>query len=221
MKEVYFTQENLEIKSQEMYRALGEDGKKREVRFAPSQSALLVLDMQAYFMDPNSHAFIPSASVILPGIKALEQAYANAGYPIIFSQHINSPADAGMMGRWWRDLISDENPSNAIVPDLDTSVGDVLQKSQYDAFFGTRLEYMLRDKGVTQVVICGVMTHLCCETTARSAFMHGFEVYFTVDGTATYNEAFHRATLLNLSHGFATPVLVSDILDQVREYDGN
>jgi len=65
------------------------------------------------------------------------------------------------------------------------------------------------------VVICGVMTHLCCETTARSAFMRGFEVFFTVDGTATYTEAFHRASLLNLSHGFAVPVLVENILEKL------
>jgi isochorismate hydrolase len=56
------------------------------------------------------------------------------------------------------------------------------------------------------------MTHLCCETTARSAFIHGFEVFFTIDGTATYTEAHHRATLLNLANGFATPVLVAELL---------
>jgi isochorismate hydrolase len=63
------------------------------------------------------------------------------------------------------------------------------------------------------------MTHLCCETTARSAFMHGFETFFTVDGTATYNEAFHRAALLNLSHGFALPLTVDEVLDVFRHRD--
>ena len=61
-------------------------------------------------------------------------------------------------------------------------------------------------------VISGVMTHLCCETTARAAFMRGFEVFFTVDGTATYNEALHRSSLLTLSHGFAIPVLIDELL---------
>jgi bifunctional isochorismate lyase / aryl carrier protein len=56
------------------------------------------------------------------------------------------------------------------------------------------------------------MTHLCCETTARSAFMRGFEVFFTMDGTATYNEQLHRASLLTLSHGFALPVLMDELL---------
>jgi isochorismate hydrolase len=61
------------------------------------------------------------------------------------------------------------------------------------------------------------MTHLCCETTARSAFMRGFEVFFTIDGTATYNEEHHWAALLNLAHGFATPVLVDEVVSAFGE----
>ncbi|MCL0073039.1 isochorismatase family protein, partial [Dehalococcoidia bacterium] len=101
------------------------------------------------------------------------------------------------------------------IPEFDLSQGVVIEKSQYDAFYETPLDEMLREKGVTQIVICGVMSHLCCETTARSAFVRGFEVFFTVDGTATYTEAFHRATLLNLAHGFAVPVLTHEILDKL------
>jgi len=56
------------------------------------------------------------------------------------------------------------------------------------------------------------MTHLCCESSARSAFMRGFEVLFTIDGTATYREDFHRAAILNLAHGFAHPVLTGEII---------
>ena len=70
----------------------------------------------------------------------------------------------------------------------------------------------LQRKKVKQVVITGVLTHLCCETTARSAFMRGFEVFFTIDATATYNKDFHISTLLNLSHGFALPVLTQEVL---------
>jgi bifunctional isochorismate lyase/aryl carrier protein len=87
-----------------------------------------------------------------------------------------------------------------------------LHKGQYDAFHETPLMDTLTEKDVRQIVICGVMTHLCCETTARSAFVRGIDVFFAIDGTATYNEAFHRATLLNLSHGFAQPVLIEEII---------
>jgi len=114
-------------------------------------------------------------------------------------------------------LIRIDNPQSAIIPDFDFSNRYVLRKSQYDAFFGTLLEDTLHKKGVSQVVVSGVMTHLCCETTARSAFVRGFEVFFIVDGTATLNEDHHLAALLNLSHGFATPILAAEIQDVLLE----
>ena len=98
---------------------------------------------------------------------------------------------------------------------MDVSKGYLVEKSQYDAFYETELEEYLLEKGVGQVVIGGVMTHLCCETTARAAFIRGFDVFFLIDGTATYNEDFHRAALLNLAHGFARPVLCEEILAQI------
>ena len=91
------------------------------------------------------------------------------------------------------------------------------KKGHYDAFYETSLENVLQAGDVTQVVITGLMTHLCCETTARSAFMRGYEVFLAIDGTATYTEAFHRAALLNLAHGFVMPMLVEEILSAFEE----
>lgn len=122
-----------------------------------------------------------------------------------------------MMSSWWSELIVETGPFCELSDRLTTSNASVIKKCQYDAFFNTDLEEMLVSKSVTHVVICGVMTHLCCETTARSAFMRGFDVWFAVDGTATYNKDFHQATLLNLSHGFATPVLVDEVLTALHE----
>jgi isochorismate hydrolase len=184
--------------------------------FDPSNSALLILDMQSYFLDPSSHAYIPSAEAIVPGLLTIIKAYFENGLPSIFTQHLNTRQDAGSMATWWRDLISVEDPLSVIIPAFDFSNRYVLRKSQYDAFYETSLESLLRKRGVTQVIISGVMTHLCCETTARSAFVRGFDVFFLIDGTATYNEDHHLATLLNLGHGFATLVLVNEILEAVQ-----
>jgi len=216
MKESYFTIESLERQALELYQQVADLTQKKTITFQPSRSALLVLDMQAYFLDPASHAYVPSARAILDGIVQLIKLSFTSGIPIIFTQHINTDSNAGMMSTWWKDLITYQNPLHRIVPEIDLSLGTLIQKSQYDAFHGTRLEMLLRDKGVTQLIICGVMTHLCCETTARSAFMNGFEVFFPVDGTATYNLAFHRASLINLAHGFASVVLMKDILAAIR-----
>lgn len=191
-------------------------GSARWPTFTPDKSALLVLDLQDYFLEPRSHAFVPSAAAILPGVQRLIGAYAHYQHTIIFTRHINSQEDAAMMGVWWHELITSDHPLSGITSQVDTSKGTLLRKTQYDAFFDTDLQDRLDDKNISQVVVCGVMTHLCCETTARSAFMRGFEVFFTIDGTATYNQKFHKAALNNLAHGFARPMLIDDILAVFR-----
>jgi isochorismate hydrolase len=221
MKESYFTTESLERQSLELYQQVAELTRKKTMPFEPSRAALLVCDMQAYFLDPASHAYVPSAGAILDGIVQLIKLSSTFGIPVIFTQHLNNNENAGMMSVWWKDLITAEHPRHRIVTEIDVSLGTLIQKSQYDAFHETALEKLLRDKRVSQVIICGVMTHLCCETTARSAFTRGFEVFFPVDGTATYNLAFHRASLINLAHGFATIVLMKDLAAVIRgEHEG-
>ncbi|MFL7893985.1 MAG: isochorismatase family protein [Anaerolineales bacterium] len=217
MKTRFFSPENLSDEALQLADKLPGFQNKRFPTFKPEQSALLILDMQSYFLDPASHAFIPSMEAIVPGIKKLALLYYQNNLPVLFTQHLNTPQDAGSMATWWRELISIENPLSAIISEFDFSRRYVLRKNQYDAFYQTNLEEILRIKGVTQVVISGVMTHLCCETTARSAFMRGFDVYFLIDGTATYNEEHQLATLLNLSHGFAQPVLTAEITRVLEE----
>ena len=212
-KESYFSPETIQKKSQELLASV-EPARRRhaDIVFQPGKAALLVLDLQEYFLQESSHAFIPSAPAILPGISRLVTAFSNADRPIIFTRHVNTLEDAGMMASWWRDLINLQSAYSHNITLSDSSKSISITKTQYDAFLHTSLEAKLQKLGVKQVVITGVMTHLCCETTARSAFMRGFEVFFTVDGTATYNEELHRASLMTLSHGFAVPVLVEELL---------
>ena len=218
MKEAYFTPQNIAAKSQEFSELAGVQ---RSCRFeyVPAKSALLVLDMQRYFLDEKSHASIPSAAAIIPGLLELSEGYRQKGLPVIFTRHLNDSGNAAMMDKWWQELITNDNPLGEIDSRFKAEV--VIEKAQYDAFHDTDLEEVLRGRNVSQVVVCGVMTHLCCETTTRSAFMRGFEVFFPVDGTATYNEQFHRATLLNLSHGFAELAMVEDLLRRLRQADEN
>lgn len=210
-KERYFTRKSLPQKSHALLAVIKEFRQEHQRAFLPDASALLILDMQGYFLAKSSHAYIPSAPAIIPGIIELCNAYRVKSLPTIFTQHVNSSQDAMLMATWWRELIHPEDPRSAIISQFRTDGTIIIKKSQYDAFYKTELEELLKARSVKQLVICGVMTHLCCETTARSAFVRGFEVYFTIDGTATYNERFHRAALLNLAHGVATPVLIEEI----------
>jgi isochorismate hydrolase len=215
-REPYFTPETIQAKSRTMLESLTIFRARHvDIVFHPDRAALLVLDMQDYFLRARSHAFVPSTPAILPNIQALVESFYAANRPVIFTCHINTDADAGMMSRWWQDVIRAGSPDSAFTASLDTSKGIIVQKSQYDAFYNSNLETILRDRGVEQVVVMGVMTHLCCETTARSAFVRGFEVFFCIDGTATYTEKQHCASLLNLSHGFAVLTLCKEISEKL------
>ena len=216
-KETYFTEKTIQEKSYELLEYVTASRRRHaDIVFRPEVAALLVLDMQEYFLSEDSHAFVSSAPAIIPGINKLMAAFVALDRPIVATSHINTPEDAGMMSKWWRDLIKSKDAHSQLSNKLNTKKIYQIEKSQYDAFLQTTLEEVLHQHSVEQVVITGVMTHLCCETTARSAFMRGFEVFFTVDGTATYNEELHRASLLTLSHGFAVPVSVGEILEAIK-----
>ena len=219
MKEVYFKEPTIAFAAQDLIIELFPDGQHRGKNFVPDRSALLVLDMQAYFLNPDSHAFVPSAPAILPQLNHLVETFQKRGRPVFFTQHINTPANANSMQRWWRDLITKDHPHHALVPEFAVDNHNLITKTQYDAFYGTDLEDQLRNTGAEQVLISGVMTHLCCETTARSAFTRGWDVFFLVDGTATYNRAFHKSSLRNIGHGFGTLLTCQDV--ELAMHEGN
>jgi bifunctional isochorismate lyase/aryl carrier protein len=177
-----------------------------------NRAALLVIDMMKYFCDETSSACVGEPNMLIAGVVRLVNAFVKARRPVVYTRHIDVSTKRNMMVKWWQENISPRDPLSELIDELETSKGTVLIKHQYDAFFRTRLERFLLHKRVEQVVICGVLTNLCCETTARSAFMRGFEVYFTDDATRTYTRAMHDATLLNLGYGFATIVQTADVL---------
>lgn len=214
-KESYFTVANISQKAKTMLRSAKALVPRRHLSFSPRQSALLILDMQKYFLDRSAHAFIPSAPAIVSNINRLCQAYSRMNLPVIFSRHLNSAQNAGLLDGWWKELIKEDDPLSQILPEFNCGDQTVVKKSRYDAFMDSALDEMLRQMQVRQLVICGVMANVCCESTARSAFQKGYEVFFLVDGTAAYNERFHLASLLNLGFAFAELTLSENIYRKV------
>jgi len=213
MKKQYFTKENLKVKGKEMLEKVEKLRSYNNIELFPDKSALLIIDMQEYFLNPSSHAYIPSAETILPGVKKLISVYSEKKLPIIFTLHSNTLENAGMMEKWWPDLLREGQKESKLARGLNSSNGIIIEKNQYDAFYNTNLEKILHENNISQVIVCGVLTNICCETTARSAFVRGFEVFFTIDGTAAYSEEHHTATILNLSYGFAIPILLDELFD--------
>jgi isochorismate hydrolase len=216
-KELYFTKRNMTPKAKTMLRSAKMLIPQRNLSFNPKQSALLILDMQNYFLDSSSHAFIPSAPAIVANISRLYEAYVRMKLPVVFTRHLNTAQDAGLLAAWWKELIRESDPLSVIIPDLGHENQVVIKKSRYDAFLNSSLHEMLKKRNVKQLVIGGVMANVCCESTARSAFQKDYEVFFLVDGTAAYNERFHMASLLNLGFGFAELALTDDICKSIIE----
>lgn len=181
-----------------------------------NKAALLVIDMQNHFCDPDSRFFVPGADTLARKLKSLTESFTRQRRPVIFTRHIDSGDPGNLMLRWWSERIREDHPASRIAGIFETETSDIVIKNQYDGFLNTDLESILRTKGVQQVVVCGVLTNLCCETTARSAFMRGFEVYFVKDGTATFSQEMHQAALLNLSYGFAVMTTISDVIKILR-----
>jgi isochorismate hydrolase len=215
-KEKYLTNENLATEVKGIRDEIQRSGGRHRNFLLNGNPALLVTDMQDYFLSPNSHAFIPSAEAIIPNIIHLIDLFLIKKYPVIFTQHINDEKNAGNMKTWWKDLISinsNYHKLSTLPPFHPSTVPLIIKKSQYDAFFGTDLEKKLTDINISTLIICGVMTNLCCETTLRSAFVRGFNAIIPLDATAAYKKSYHISTFVNLSFGFCPVKNTTEILE--------
>lgn len=188
-------------------------------KFSPKGSALLVIDMQRYFLEKTSHAYLPSTKNIVTNVRSLVDAYHDRSLPVIFTRHAHLPhGDSGAMGRWWGDLIREGDTGSELSPEMGAFPRDpIIRKSKYSAFVGTELEETLRSRRVSSIVITGVMTHLCCESTARDAFMRDLDVFFVIDGTASETQDLHVSSLKTLTDGFAIPVTTREVLGWLRK----
>jgi len=162
--------------------------------------------MQRYFFDPEADAFLKDAPPIIPNVSRLIEGFRSMKFPIIYTRHAHRKGDpTGQMGRWWNDELPWEKDwqSDLIAVLKPDHEEPIIVKSHYSAFMNTDLETHLKKKDVRGIVLCGVMTHLCVETTARHAFMLDFQPIIVSDACASASKAHHDAALLNLAHGFA------------------
>lgn len=161
--------------------------------------ALLVIDVQRIFFDGRSGAFLPVAPTILKNIDRLISSFEKADRPVIFFRHIDKGSDP--MAQWWgKCILADDWHSQMAI---DRRMHPLVLKSSYDCFFETDLSERLRELGVDQIFIVGVMTHLCVESTARSAFVRGLIPVIPIDAVGSKNEYLHVSALTALAHGFS------------------
>ena len=147
------------------------------------------------------------------------QSCRKTNIPIIFTQHghTDPSKDGGALEKWWGELIIVGSEDWKFLPGMTVDPGDtVLPKKRYSAFFETDLDERLRSRGIKDLIISGVMTNLCCETTARDAFMRDYLTFMLIDGTATRTSELHLTTLKNLGFGFAYLLTCNELIQGLR-----
>jgi nicotinamidase-related amidase len=183
-------------------------------------SALLVIDMQDFFLDESSLTFTCGGLAILPKLKELISAFRDVGRPVIYTRHVHNPQlnDAGIMGWWWEGICLEGSPESEVHKSIAPQPEDkVIFKHRYSAFYNTDLETVLRCLKVEDLVITGIMTNLCCESTARDSYFRDYRVFFPADGTGSVTEEMHLASLLNLAFGFAYVTECEEIIESLRK----
>ncbi|MGQ9645358.1 MAG: isochorismatase family protein [Thermodesulfobacteriota bacterium] len=185
--------------------------RERKAQIDPQHCALLAIDMQNYFQG--------IAEPVLKNIKRVIQVCRSQNIPILFTQHGHTHPDSngGILGKWWGELIIDGTEEWRFLPDIEIQPNDTtIAKKRYSAFFETDLDKILRSRDIQDLIISGVMTNLCCETTARDAFMRDYRVFFLIDGTATWKSELHLATLKNLGFGFAYLFTCDELIQMLK-----
>lgn len=191
---------------------------KHEMQLNAAVSALLVVDMQQFFLDEASPTFTCGGVAILPRVKRLLNAFRLMRRPVIFTKHVHHPnnIDSGIMGWWWEGMCVEGSLESEIHAELDPLPSEkVIYKHRYSAFYNTDLETVLRCMKVEDIVISGIMTNMCCESTTRDAYYRDYRVFLPADGTGTINEEMHIASLLNIAFGFAYVTTSEAIIEQL------
>jgi ureidoacrylate peracid hydrolase len=117
---------------------------------------------------------------------------------------------------WWEGMCIEGSPESEIHDDISPFPGEkVILKHRYSSFYNTDLETILRCMKIEDLVITGIMTNMCCESTARDAYFRDYRVFFPADATGSINEEMHLASLLNLAFGFAEINTADDILNNL------
>ncbi len=179
-------------------------------RIDPAATALVVVDMQNYFMAPGMPACCEVARDIVPNVNRLAGALRGAGGAVVW---IMTEALAGSANDWpnYYELGDDDvrdarleklaagSDGQALWPALERMASDLtVTKTRYSAFIegSSDLEARLRKRAIDTVLIAGVASNVCCESTARDAMMRGFRTVMVSDANAAISDAEHAAALI-------------------------
>lgn len=175
--------------------------------------------------------FESMTTAALPNIKMLIGHFQSASSPIIFTQHGHSEDE--LSGKVVNQLVRKWGANGSIaIGSRDFEIQDELQRSiknvkgdwpkvltgknTYDSFINTDLQQILDNAKVQRVVVCGVMTDCCCDTTARSAFNRGFETWLVSDACGSANKTQHQAGLRGFGFAFGEVLTTREAISKLE-----
>lgn len=184
-------------------------------RIDPATTALVVVDMQNDFCSPGGYldklgADLTAVAPTAHGISRLLESARSSGVKVVHIQswfdgkYLNTPMLERLerfniepycvSGSWGADFIEELKP-------LDGE--EVVVKHTYSAFQKTRLNDVLRDAGITTVVLCGTATNNCVDGTGRDAFYEGYYVVLVPDAACAPTAELHEHAIATAKHGYA------------------
>jgi ureidoacrylate peracid hydrolase len=190
-----------------------------------TKPALIVVDMQnAFFSEDCSMSkagfnISPMKSIVQNVAKLINEA-RKYGIPIIYTRQIfrKDFADAGSIAENWPHI----KETNALVEgSRDAQIIDevrpldedfVVNKHRFSAFYNTDLEVILRCLKICTVIVVGVTTNVCVESTVRDAYFRDFKVVVVSDCTAEFEKSCHEASLKSISVTFGKVVSMDELL---------
>jgi ureidoacrylate peracid hydrolase len=185
-----------------------------DFKLVPENTVLVNIDLQNCFVDNAD-----SGLAVIDRINRLAEVCRTAGILVIHTRHVVRPdhSNIGLLGQLVpkvRDGMLDEgSESAAFHADLRIDPHDVLlTKPRFGAFHGTDLEVILRSRGIDSVIITGITTDVCCDTTAREANARDFKVFFLSDATTTSRAAEVQGTTLQLISALFGQVLTTEAM---------
>lgn len=196
----------------------------------PERTALINVDMQNCFV-AGYEMSAPDGLVVLERINRLAAVCREVGILVVHTCHVLRPdgSDAGVLREIVPELdhVSRDTEAAALHKGLVVDACDIhLEKPRFGAFHATNLELLLRARGIDTLIITGIATNVCCETTAREANVRDFRVFFLSDGTATGGigdvspAEFQKATLTTLGALFAQVLTVDEMIKKITHAAG-
>ncbi|RLQ88558.1 isochorismatase family protein [Notoacmeibacter ruber] len=182
-------------------------------RLEADRAALLVHDMQRYFLRPYQPDSDPIATASA-NIQRLISKCRLVGVPVFYTAQTTNQdrRDRGLQAELWGPGMSDPDIHQPIVSDLAPGENEfVLTKHRYSAFQRSNLERAMRARGRDQIVICGVYAHIGCLLTAADAFMRDIEPFFVADALADFSREKHDMALSYVASVCGVPCLADDI----------